>query len=92
MRPISGVGDVAHRDDDADGHAALAGRTEAGVDRGVGRDVEVGVGQDDHVVLGPAQRLDALAVRGAREVHVARHRRRADEADGVDARVFEQLR
>ena len=61
--PTSVVGNVADRDDDADGHAALAGRAEARVDRGVGGDVEVGVGQDDHVVLRSAQRLDALVVR-----------------------------
>ena len=34
----------------------------AGRDRGVGRGVDVGVGQHDHVVLGPAERLHPLAV------------------------------
>jgi hypothetical protein len=46
-----------------DGHAALAGRAVAGADRGVGGQLHVGVGQHDHVVLGAAQRLHALAVR-----------------------------
>ena len=58
------VGDVADRDDHRDRHAALAGRAVAGGDGGVGRHVDVGVGQHDHVVLRPAERLAALAVRG----------------------------
>ena len=55
------VADVADRDDGRDRHAALAGRAEAGVDGGVGREIEVGVGQHDHVVLRAAERLHALA-------------------------------
>ena len=55
------VGGRADRDDGRDRHAPLARRTEAGVDRGVGREVEVGVGEHDHVVLGAAERLHALA-------------------------------
>ena len=64
------VADVAHGDDGRDGHAALARGAEARVDGGVGREIEVGVGQHDHVVLRAAERLHALA--GAR----ARARRR----------------
>ncbi len=84
------VANVAHRDDDADGHAALAGRAEARVDRGVGGDVEVGVGQHDHVVLRSAQRLDALVVRAGALVHRSGDRCRTHEANGVNARVIEQ--
>ena len=43
--------------------------------------VEVGVGHDDQVVLGPAGRLHALAVPRAGLVDVLRHGRRADERD-----------
>ena len=69
----------ADRDQRRDRHAALAGRAEARVDRGVGGEVEVGVGQHDHVVLRAAERLHALAVRGAGLVDVPRDRGRADE-------------
>ena len=47
---------------------------------GVGGQVQVGVGQDHHVVLGAAQGLHALAVRGAGGVDVLGDRGRADEA------------
>ena len=57
------VGDlIAHGDRDADGHAALSGATVTGPDQGVDGLVEVGVGHDDHVVLGTAEALRALAV------------------------------
>ena len=84
------VGDVADRDDDRDRHAPLARRAVRGRDRGVGGDVDVGVGQHDHVVLRAAERLHALAVRGAGHVDVARDRGRADEADRRDVGVLEQ--
>ncbi len=66
---------------DRHGHAALARRAVGGRHRGVGSQVHVGVGQHDHVVLGPAQRLHPLAVRGAGLVHVAGDRRGPDEAE-----------
>ena len=56
------VRDGLDRDDDRDRHAPLTRGPEAGVDRGVGDEVEVRVGQHEHVVLRPAERLDALAV------------------------------
>ena len=56
------VADPADRDDHRDGHAALAGRAVAGGDGGVGGQVEVGVGEHDHVVLRAAEGLHALAV------------------------------
>ena len=46
-------------------HAALAGRTVPGADQRVDRLVHVGVGHDDHVVLGAAEALHALAVSAA---------------------------
>ena len=57
--------------------------------RRVGRHVDVGVGQHDHVVLGAAERLHALAVLGAGLVDVPRDRRRADEADRGDVGMLE---
>ena len=56
------IAGLADRDDDGDGHAALAGRAVRRAHGGVGRHVDVGIGQHDHVVLGAAERLDALAV------------------------------
>src|SRR5207244_3695736 len=78
------VGHAADGDDDRDRHAPLAGRAVRGADCRVGRHPDVRVGQDDHVVLRPAQRLDALAVTGSGLVDVARDRRRADERDRRD--------
>ena len=77
------------RDDRGDRHAALAGRAVAGRDGGIGGHVDVGVRQHDHVVLGPAEGLDALAVPRAGLVDVAGDRGRADEAHGRDVRVLE---
>jgi len=69
---------------------ALACGAVRGRDQGVGRQVEVGVGQHHRVVLGPAQRLHALPVRGPGGVDVAGHRGRADEGDRSDPRVLEE--
>ena len=81
------IGDVADGDEDRDRHAALAGRAVGGADRRIGREIQVGVGQDDHVVLRAAERLHALAVPRAGLVDVPRDRRRPDEAHRLDARV-----
>ena len=56
------VADIADGDDLRDRHAALAGGAVGGADGRVGGHVDVGVGQDDHVVLRAAERLHALAV------------------------------
>ena len=74
------VGDRADGHARRDRHAALAGGAEAGVDHGVGGQVEVGVGQDHGVVLGAAEGLHALAVGGAGRVDVLGDRGGADEA------------
>ena len=84
------VADRVDRDERGDRHAALPRRAEARVDRGVRREVEVGVRQHEHVVLRAAEGLHALAVAGAGLVDVARDRRRADERDRLDVRVLEQ--
>ena len=59
------VGDVTDGDKSRDGHASFTSRTEARIDHRVGGKVEVGVGQDDRMVLGAAECLDTLAVQGA---------------------------
>ena len=81
---------VADRHRHRDRHAALAGRAVGRAHQGIDRLVDVGVGHDDHVVLGAAQRLAALA--GARRglVDVAGDRRRADEADRGDVGMVEE--
>ncbi len=84
------VGDVTHRDGHRDRHAALACRAVGGRDRGVGGEVDVGVGQHHHVVLRAAEGLDPLAVPGAGLVDVAGDRRGADEADRRDVGVAQQ--
>ena len=83
------VARVADRDDLRDRHAALAGRAVGGAHGRVGGHVDVGVREDDHVVLRPAERLHALAVLRPGLVDVARDRGRADEADGADILVLE---
>ena len=59
-------------------------------DRRVGGQVDVGIGEHHHVVLGTPQRLHPFAVPGAGFVDVPRHRGRADEADRADVGVLEQ--
>ena len=80
---------VADRHDDRQRHAALAGRAESGAGEIVDDLVEVGVGHDDAVVLGAAERLDALVVRRAARVDILRDVGRADEADRGDVRMVE---
>lgn len=48
-----------------DGHAAFARCAEAGVDRRVSSQIKIGIREYQHVVLCPAQCLNALAVCGA---------------------------
>ena len=74
------VGDRADGHTGRDRHAAFAGRAEAGVDHGVGGQVQVGVGQDHGVVLGAAEGLDPLARGGAGGVDVLGDRGGPDEA------------
>ena len=62
----------------------------AGRDQMVGREVQVGVGHHDRVVLGPAQCLHALTVRARALVDVPGDRGRADERDRRDVGMVEQ--
>ncbi len=84
------VADGTDRDDRGDRHAALAGRAVGRAHRRVRRRVEVGVGQHQHVVLGAAEGLHALAVRGGGGVDVAGDGGRADEGDGLHVRVLQE--
>src|SRR3546814_3814881 len=64
-------------------------RAEGGAGQVVHHLVEVGVGHDDAVILGPAHRLYPLAVRDAAVVDIMRNVRRADEADRADVGMVE---
>jgi hypothetical protein len=79
-------------DDDRDRHAPLAGRAVDGAHQQGSGLVEVGVGYDDHVVLGAAECLDALAVGSGRLVDVLGDEGGADEADRLDVVVREGCR
>jgi hypothetical protein len=63
------------RNEDRDRHAPLAGRTIRSRDRCVRGRVEVGVSEDDHMILGAAERLDALPPSRALLVDLPRDRR-----------------
>ena len=69
-------------DGNRDRHAAFAGRAVAGTHQGVGGLVEIGIRHDDHVVLGAAEALGALAIHGSRAVDITGNRGRADEGYG----------
>ena len=68
--PICGL--LADRNHDRKSHAALAGGPEGGAGKVVHDLVEVGIGHDDAVVLGAAEGLNALVVRGAARIDVLR--------------------
>ena len=76
-----GGGVVADRHDHRQRHAALAGRAEGSAGQVVDHLVEVGVGHDDAMVLGAAERLHPLPVRGAARVDILGDVGRSDEAD-----------
>ncbi len=75
---------LADRDRDRDGHATLAGTAVTGTDQRIDDLVEVGVGHDDHVVLGATEALRTLTVCGCGRVDVLRDVRAADKAEGLD--------
>ena len=72
-----------------DRHATLAGGAVARAHQRVGGLVEVRVGHDDHVVLGAAEALHALAGRGAARIDVMRDRGGAHEAHAADVLMVE---
>ncbi len=84
-QPICRLFADGHRN--ADRHAPLAGTAVAGADQCVDSLVQVGIRQDDHVVLGATEALRPLAVRGGGRVDVLRDVGAADEADGLDVGV-----
>jgi hypothetical protein len=79
-----------HSHHHADGHAAFTRGAKAGVDGGVGSQFEVGVGQDQHVVLRAAQGLDPLAVAGGGLVDVLGDRGGSDEGNRLDVQVLQE--
>ena len=58
-------GIVANGNGHRNGHATLSGRTVARTDQGISGLVHIGIGHHHHVVLGAAERLHALTVRGS---------------------------
>ena len=90
MASTSGSATDPDRDDNRDRHAALPGRTVGRGDRGVGGRVDVGIGQHDHVVLRPTERLHPLAVGRAGLVDVAGDGRAAHERHRVDIGMGQQ--
>ena len=84
------VGGAADGDRGRAGHAALARAPEGRIHQAGDRVAEVGIGQHEHVVLGPAGRLHALAVLGAGLEDVLGHRRGTDERDGANLGVRQQ--
>src|SRR5690554_1924098 len=81
---------IAHQHGNRDGHAALAGRAVGGSGQCIHGAFDIGVRHDDHVVLGAAQRLYALAEMGAALVYVLSNRRGTHKADGGHIFMFEQ--
>src|SRR5271166_3522247 len=74
----------AYCDGDGDSKTTLSGAGESALADDGGCGVEVGVGQNDGVILGSALALYALAVGGSAGVDVLGDGRGADEADGAD--------
>ena len=84
------TGHRADGDDDRDGHAALPGGAEAGRNGSVGRRLHVGVGQDDHVILGPTESLHPFALAGPVLVNGPGDGRAAHEGDCGHPRMVQQ--
>src|SRR5580704_6201150 len=82
-------GAIADRNGHRDRHAALARGTEGRARERVGRLVHVRIRHHDHVVLRPAQRLYALAGRGAAAVDILSNRGGTDKADSRNAGMVE---
>ena len=80
---------VADRHHNRQRHAALARAAERRAAQFVDHLVEIGVGHDDAVVLGPAHRLHALSGGDAALVDVMRDVGRADEAHRRDGGMIE---
>ncbi len=81
---------IAHDDGDGDRHATLARRAVAGTDQCIGGLFKIGIWHHDHVVLGAAQCLHALAAGGAARIDVFGNRRGANETHGAHLRMIQQ--
>lgn len=79
--PLGGVSD---HDNDGDGHAALAGGTEAGTDDSVNGILFVGVWHHDGVILGAHVDLAALALGTSGPVDILTGLVGTNEADALD--------
>ena len=84
--PVGGVADPDHQ---GLGHAALPRRAVPGRHRRVGRELHVGVGQDEHRILGRGVAPTRLPGQ-CRSRRRSGQRGRADELNGVDLGVDEQ--
>ena len=85
----SGSAARADGDDGRNRHAAFSGRSVRRAHQRVDGEVEIGVRQHDRVVLGAAERLHALALRGSGRVDVLRDRRGPDERHGLDVGMMQ---
>jgi hypothetical protein len=77
----------ADRNRDRHRHAALAGRAVTRADERIDGLIHVGIGHDNHMVLGSAKALHARSNSRAARVNIFGNRRRADKADGLDAGI-----
>ena len=84
------AGPVADSHEHAAGQTALARTAVTGADQGGQAAGQVGVGQDDQVVLGAAQGLHALAMGRRGAVDVLGHRGRTDKRHSLDMGVADQ--
>ncbi|MDT4854606.1 hypothetical protein FQZ97_889180 [compost metagenome] len=82
------VANVTHRHGNGDGHAALARGTVSRTDQCISGLIQIGVRHDDHVVLGTAQGLNALAALSRFTMNVLSNRGRAYERNGLDIRML----
>ena len=78
----------ADHDRYGNGETALARAAESAVADDLRRQLHVGIGQDDDVILCAALALHALAAGRGAPVHMPGHRRRADETDGAYLRMI----
>jgi len=72
-----------------DRHAPFTGRAVRRAHGSIGSHVDVGVREDDHVVLRAAERLDTLPMLRAVLIDVTRDRCGADERQSLDVRVLD---
>ena len=84
------AGFLTHRNRHGNGHAALPAGTVSGTHQRRHGIVHVRIGHHDGVVLGAAQRLDALAVCAAGLIDIFRYRCGAHERNRLHPRICQQ--